>query len=119
MSPHNPSDIINLEIVLDRVQNDTALLVELLHDFEKDFQKKRKIIDQAFTRKEFEKMQETVHSLKGAAGNLAADPIHNSLMIIETQIKARDEEMIREVLRDIDAQFAELQSFIAGYKKKK
>ena len=114
-----PSNIINLEIVLDRVQNDTALLLELLHDFEKDFQKKRKVIAQAFARQEFEKMQETVHSLKGAAGNLAADPIHNSLMIVENLIKYRDMEMIREVLCDIDQQFVELQAFIVEFKKKR
>ena len=111
-----PTSIINLPTVLDRVQNDTALLVELLHDFEKDFKVKRKAIDQALARQEFEKMQEAVHFLKGAAGNLAADPIFNSLMIVENLIKHRDGEMIREVLVDIDRQFLELQEFIVKFK---
>lgn len=119
MTPHNPTSIINLETVLDRVQNDTALLLELLQDFERDFKAKRKAIDQALARQEFEKMQEAVHSLKGAAGNLAADPIHNSLMIVENLIKYRDVEMIREVLIDIDRQFVELQAFIGEFKKRK
>ncbi len=114
-----PSNIINLEIVLDRVQNDTGLLLELLRDFERDFRAKRKVIGQAAARREFEKMQEAVHSLKGAAGNIAADPIYNSLMIVENLIKYQDVDMIREVLRDIDQQFLELQAFIVEFKKRK
>ncbi len=111
------SNIIDIQEALERVQNDHKFLLELMHDFERDYRIKRKIIGQAVGRRDFDKIQEAIHSVKGAAGNIAVKPIHNSCMIIEYLVVCQDMDLIKEVLYDIDQQFLELQAYMARFKK--
>ena len=111
------SSIIDMQEALERVQNDAKFLLELLQDLERDYRKKRKIIEQAIQQRDFDKLKEFIHSVKGAAGNVSAKPIHNSFMIIEYLITSQDIGLIKEVLYDIDQQFLELQAYIARFKK--
>jgi len=113
------SSIVDIQEALERVQNDTRFLLELMRDFEHDYRKKRKVIDQAIQQQNFDKIQQTIHSLKGAAGNISAKPIHNSCMIVEYLVSCGDIGLMKEVLYDMDQQFLELQAYIARFKKEK
>ena len=102
---------------MDRVQNDEKFLLELIRDFDRDFRKKRKMIELAVQESDFAKIQGLIHSVKGAAGNISAKPIHTSCMLIEYLVTCQDIGLIKDVLSQIDQQFLELQAYSTGKKR--
>src|SRR3989338_4304850 len=101
--------IIDLEDVLERLQNDYGLLFELIADFQKDYTKKRKLIEKALKEKKFDQVKYLAHSLKGEAGNLSIASIQSCFMLIESHLtETGDTALIKDVLNEIDEQFKEL-----------
>ena len=109
--------IIDLPEVLERVQDDKAFLSELLDIFEEDFLKKRVALAQAVASKDITKIKEIAHSMKGSSGNVSAKRIYASCLALEKLAKDNSTAGMDELVKAIDAQFAEVQGFAAAFKK--
>ena len=109
-------EIIDVNEVLDRVQNDKDLLVELLDIFKEDFLEKRKLLEQALKKTDWEQLKSVAHSLKGASGNISAKRINSSLIRLEQLAKNKDSNQIVETFKALDQQYSELKTHIERIK---
>ena len=109
--------IIDLPEVLERVQDDKAFLAELMDIFEEDFIKKRAALIEAVAAKDFVRIKETVHSMKGSSGNVSAKRIYASCLALEKLAKENNFNGMDELVKAIDTQFAEVQEFTIKLKK--
>lgn len=110
-------EIIDLKEFLERVQDDRDLLIELLDIYEQDFAEKRKIIEGAVQKRDFEQIKTVAHSLKGSSGNISAKPIHASFLKIEQLAKTSEINGIPETLKQIDELFVALKKFVVQLKQ--
>lgn len=108
---------IDLDDVLERVQDDWDLLLELLDIFEQDYILKRPLFDEFLSQKNFDKMRDLGHSLKGASGNISAKDLFESFLQIEKMAENKDLSRMEGILKAIDQQFVALQECIAQLKK--
>ncbi|HPN57451.1 MAG TPA: Hpt domain-containing protein, partial [Candidatus Omnitrophota bacterium] len=76
-------DIIDMDDVMERVQDDRELLMELLDIFQNDYITKRGLFKQYLAAKEAEQLRDLAHSLKGAAGNISATQMFATCKDIE------------------------------------
>lgn len=76
-------DVINKEELLERVANDYDLLSELLSVFSQELPKQMQEIEMAIDDQDCEKLRTSVHRLKGAVGNLAAEEAYELAAKIE------------------------------------
>ena len=104
-------DIIDLPEVLERVQNDRDLLLELLDIFLSDCPSKIKAITEAVHARDFEKLKEVSHSMKGASGNISAKKIHAAFLAIEQKAKTNTLDGLDKILKDLDGHMNDLQSY--------
>jgi len=110
---------IDIADVLERVQDDWELLFELFDIFEQDYAVKRKALGEYAEQKNFEKIRDVAHSLKGASGNISAKPLFHSFFQLEKLAEKKEMKGIPELLLDVDQQFTELMAEISELKKKK
>ncbi len=110
-------EIIDMDDVMERVQDDRELLMELLDIFQNDYSVKRKLFSQYMTEKNFEQMRDIAHSLKGAAGNISATQMFATCMEIEKKAENNILEGVAELLTLLDQQFQDLQGCIEELKK--
>jgi len=110
-------EILDLNEFLERVQNDKKLLLELLDIFVEDFQQKRKLIDEAVAKSDYEQIKRISHSLKGSSGNISAKSLREILLKFEEMGKNSNLSGVDEVLVEIDAQFQKLIDRIHGLKE--
>lgn len=101
--------IIDLPDVLDRVQDDTELLLELFDIFEEDFKVKRKQMDEYLAGKDAEMLRNVSHSLKGAAGNISAKQLYALCLFIEKTATDGRFDGISEKLKELDVAFVAYQ----------
>ena len=111
------ADIIDLQEVLERVQDDKELLLELLDIFQEDFVGKRQSLTEAVRNKDVQKIKELTHSLKGASGNISAKPMHANCLKMEQMARENDISQIGPMLVELDRQFEELKINIAQLKQ--
>ena len=109
--------IVDVKDALDRILDDKELLIELLEDFEKDYSSKRKLLEEAIAQKNYEKIKDIAHSVKGSAGNVSIKSMHTCYMLIEYLAENEDLKLIEELLVDIDQQFLELKTFCSQLRK--
>jgi len=110
-------DVIDLDDVLERVQDDWELLMELFDIFEQDYQEKRTQLAQEVAKKDFDQIRNIAHSLKGASGNISAKAFHAILLEMEQAAVKKDEAAIQGLCRQLDVQFPELQKAIVKVKE--
>ncbi len=110
-------EVLDLEEVLERVQDDKELLLELFDIFQEDYEQKRRQIGQATVQKDFEQLKNIAHSLKGASSNISAKRIYSLFAEIERMAVRGDMKAIEEVLVNADREYAALQSAIEKCKK--
>lgn len=110
-------EIIDLKEFLERVQDDRELLIELLDIYEQDFAEKRRAIEGAVQKKDFDQIRSVAHSLKGSSGNISAKPIHACWLKIEQLAKSNDVSGIPETLQQIDGLFDQLKKFVIQLKQ--
>jgi len=110
-------DVLDLEDLLERVQDDRELLLELLDIFEEDYKKKRTLLTVASGQKDFEQIRNIAHSMKGAAGNISAKAIHQTCAQMEQLADKADLSTIPEVLANLDKQFLDLQQAMGEIRK--
>ena len=110
-------EIIDLSEFMDRVQDDKELLVELLDIFMEDFEQKRKPLQEAVEKKDFEEVKNICHSLKGASGNISAKPLRETLLKIEEMGKNNDFTGVDDLLINMDKHYEDLTTRIATVKE--
>ncbi len=98
-------ETLDLKELLERVQDDRALLLELVDIFNDDFLQKRKMIQEAIQKKDFEQLKRIVHTLKGASGNLSAKAMYATCIAIEQKVKTSDLNGLEELIKDLDRYF--------------
>jgi len=103
---------IDLNDVLERVQNDTELLIELLDIFLEDYQEKYKQLEELIQQGDFEQIRNVAHSLKGAAGNISAIDFHHSFATMEQNAGANDLDGIKEMMQKLNDDYPGLQQSI-------
>ncbi len=109
--------VIDLPDVLERVQDDWELLLELLDIFDQDFQVKRPALSEFFAQKNFDKIRDIAHSLKGAAGNISAKELFQSFYQLEKMAEGKDPSRMEAVFKAIDQQFTDLRAAVVELKK--
>ena len=109
--------IIDLPDVLQRVQDDKSFLAELLDIFQEDFLKKRAALSQAVAARDIVKIKDLAHSMKGSSGNVSAKRIYASCLALEKLAKDNSTAGMDDLVKTIDAQFAEVRRFTADLKK--
>lgn len=110
-------EIIDLEEFLERVQDDKELLCELFDIFMEDYVEKRKSLEEAIGKNDFEGVRNIAHSLKGASGNISAKPLREIFMNLEDEAKGSNISNGQEYLQNIDRQYALLTQHIEILKK--
>ena len=100
------SDVIDLPEFLERVQDDKALLLELLDIYEQDFIQKRQYLSEAAQQKDYERIKEIAHSLKGASGNISAKNLRPLFSSLEEMGKTGNVSTVEATLSQIDQEFA-------------
>ncbi|MBF0489749.1 MAG: Hpt domain-containing protein [Candidatus Omnitrophica bacterium] len=101
-------DIIDLPDVLERVQDDKELLLELLDIYQEDFVLKREALATAIASKDFVKIKEVAHSMKGASGNISAKRLYATCLQMEQAAKEGNATSMEELLKVVDGQFEEV-----------
>jgi two-component system sensor histidine kinase/response regulator len=108
---------IDLPDVLERVQDDWELLLELLDIFQQDYSVKRPNLGGMVQQKNFDKIRDISHSLKGAAGNISAKEMFQSFYQLEKMAENKELGQMEQILKVVDQQFVELQACIVQLKK--
>jgi HPt (histidine-containing phosphotransfer) domain-containing protein len=109
-------EIIDMEDVMERVQNDRELLMELLDIFETDYAAKREMLNGCVAARDFGQMRDIAHSLKGAAGNISAVRLFSTCMQIEKLAEGDNLDGIDSLLENMDKHFKDLQGYIVKMK---
>lgn len=109
-------DVLNLDEFLERVQDDTELLLELLDIFVDDFKAKRLVLSEAVKNNDLDTIASIAHSLKGASGNISAKRIRENALTMEQMAKSGDISNISELLATLDKEFDLLQENIKQVK---
>ena len=112
----NSNTAIDLDDVLERVQNDTELLLELLDIFMEDYQKKYNQLKEFVPNKDFEQIRNISHSLKGAAGNISAKDFHHYFSAMEQYAVDNNFEGINEMMQNLQKSFPQLQESVEAIK---
>lgn len=111
------TDIIDLNEVMERVQDDKELLLELFDIYQGDFVKKRQALSDAIAAKDIVKIKEVAHSMKGASGNISAKLIYGSCLALEQLAKSGTTDGMEDLVKKIDVQFAQVQGRAVELKK--
>ena len=106
-------DAIDMKEVMERVQDDRELLIELLQIFTDDYNEKKKLLEQAVGKNDFEQIKSISHSMKGASGNIAAKKLRGSFMELEQMARDQNLTNAQALVAVIDQQFNELKDYIA------
>lgn len=104
-------DVVDLNEVLERVQNDKDLLLELFDIFLEDCPAKIASLKDAVSAKDLSKLRDVAHSMKGASANIAAKRINASFLQMEQLAKNNTVTGIEQLLKDIDGQINDLKVY--------
>ena len=110
-------EIIDLNEVLERVQDDKGLLDELFDIYQEDFVIKRQALGDAIAAHDIAKIKEVAHSLKGSSGNISAKPLYAACLKLESLAQKGKTDGMQEVAVAIDRYFEEVKVFAARFKK--
>ncbi len=109
-------NVIDMDDVMERVQDDRDLLMELLDIFQNDYRVKRKLFDQYLAAQDAAQLRDLAHSLKGAAGNISAVQMFATCKDLEKMASDNVFDGMEKLLKLLDTQFADLQACIEELK---
>jgi signal transduction histidine kinase/CheY-like chemotaxis protein/ligand-binding sensor domain-containing protein len=89
---------IDVDAAMARLGHDGALLTRLLSMFAKDFTGSHAALEQAVGAGDLERAGQTVHKIKGAAGNLSAQKLYGAADQLEQRLMAHDREAVVRLL---------------------
>lgn len=89
---------IDVKSALKRLGNNEKLLRKILIQFRKDYENVAESIREALEKGETESAQMLVHTVKGVAGNISAQDLHENMRELEEAIQNSDTEVIGDLL---------------------
>ncbi len=110
-------DVVDLNEVLERVENDRELLVEIIEIFLEDYPGKMNDLQDALSKKDFNQTREIAHSLKGAAANISAKKIAALFLELEDMGKSNDASGHEGKIQQIGVLVEELKDYLAKLKQ--
>ncbi len=99
-------EFVNLPELLDRVENDQALLAELLALFQEDLPESRAALQTALDGGDLHEIERAAHRLKGMLANLSAKDTASLAAEIESTARAGNAQKIPELVTMFDVRIA-------------
>ena len=102
------------------VDQDKEFLKELVEIFNSDYPQKLSTIYQAIKEKDFKSLNETAHSLKGAAGSLFLAKVYELSLELEKRGKESKIEGIENIYKKLEAELEKFKDFVSqpGWEEK-
>ena len=106
------ASVININEALERIGGDKEFLFELLDEFAQQVDENLPLLKKAINDGDFDNIKLIAHSLRGAAGNLSINEMHQALTEIEALVSSRENAKMALFLDKIDAQQSDLRGFL-------
>lgn len=110
--PSSKESPIDYALALERVGGDEEFLKELLILYTKEFLSQFKNFQEAIKNRDFLKIQEIGHTLKGSSANLSLEPLQEVSFQMELAGKSEDIEKAKETLALLDSNFQKLKKYL-------
>lgn len=110
--------IIDIDEALERVQDDEELFLELLDIFQEDYEEKHPELVDGIENGDAGKIQNIVHSLKGAASNISAKQIQACCAEMELLAEQNQLENFQEKAARLHEEYGRLKAKISEIKQK-
>ncbi len=105
---------INLEQAVDEFDNDREFLMEILNGFLENVKVQIKILNQAISEDDSEKVVKEAHSIAGGATNLCAHELGRIAIELEDLGRANTLESGREIFRQLESEYNRLRDFVTN-----
>jgi signal transduction histidine kinase/CheY-like chemotaxis protein len=105
------NDIIDIKEALQRMGGNESAYIKLLKQFELKYQKAFEDIEALHQAKDYQKLKNKIHEIKGITGNLSVNRLFNTLLKIEKLLKNKELPSVKllEVLKfDFEHTFKEI-----------
>lgn len=111
-------DVIDFDEAIERVEDDIDLLIELLEVFLEDCPGKMKAMRLAAEQKDFPRLRDLAHSMKGAAANISVKKMREIFLAFENMGEEGALISADERFAELDCQLADLKEYYTQLKKK-
>ena len=113
--PNKGSPVIDMDEIKEIMDNDMELIQDCFAEFLSDLPEILEDIQDAIFQKNFEKMNESAHKLKGTLKYLAAEPAANAAMAIESAGRNQDMDNLTEKFSTLKKECQKIVAFIKGF----
>jgi two-component system, sensor histidine kinase and response regulator len=105
-----PERLVGIEVgkALQRLMGNQNLFVEVLQSFNQNFASAISEIRDAWAHEDFKQMQYLVHTLKGTAGNIAANDLQAAALNLERAVKDVDRNAMGNHLTELESSLSEV-----------
>ncbi|GIP35231.1 MHYT domain-containing protein [Paenibacillus sp. J2TS4] len=100
--PSRPSDVLDQDALLNRLNGDTNRLYHILNLFLKEHLQIIEHIRESLIRRDYSAAGRFVHNLKGAAGNLSMNSVFQNTAELEQALKRGEETKIAELMEQLE-----------------
>ena len=101
-------EVLDIKEFLERIQNDKALLWELLDIFVEDFRQKTGQLHEALRSNDAIQVRKLAHALKGSSANISAHQLSSVLLELEKMGKNNTLTGADKLLADMEKKFEAL-----------
>ena len=110
-------EVLDVEELKERVQNDIELMFELFEIFIEDYGPKRITLEESLKGDDFEEVRNIAHSLKGASGNISAKELNKVLLEFEEMGSKNNSTGFEALLIQLDTAYSSLTARIEELKQ--
>ena len=111
---HSRAELVNRELLLDRVAGDMDLLLEVVDLFMDDSRRLLDRIREAVTEKDAEELERAAHALKGSVLNFEARTVADIARNLETMGRNRDLAQAESEVAELEKQMGALRAELKG-----
>lgn len=118
--PLEDEPLFDLDKALEMVDQDKEFLKELVEIFSSDYPQRLSTIYQTIKEKDFKSLNETAHSLKGAAGSLFLSKVYELSLELEKRGKESKIEGIESIYKELEEELEKFKDFVSqpGWEEK-
>lgn len=109
----NTGPVFDRKHAMEITDGNTEFLKELIEMFNGDYPEKLDGISKAIKGKDFNALDKTAHSLKGASGNLGLTRVYELALELEKMGKAKDIEWADKTLDELKEELERFSKFIS------
>jgi CheY-like chemotaxis protein len=114
-APEEEQDIVDRNTLWERVAGDADLLREIIELFLADCPERLLELHEALTHQDYTVLARAAHRLKGALGNISANPALAAVWRVEAAARAGDVQAATEALARLENELARLTPLLAVY----